>query len=88
MCVWASYGPVDGPVDGLSPCASPGYGNERLVSSISCENVPFFPILISMHTALGLAFRPLIFVEIWILGPELSLTMGHRGGLSIENQHS
>ena len=54
----------DGPADGLSPCASPGYGNARLVGSISCENVLFFPILISMHTELVLAFRRLIFVEI------------------------
>ena len=44
MCVWASYGPADG----LSPCASPGYGNARLVSSISCENVAFFANLIWM----------------------------------------
>ena len=45
MCVWASYGPVDG----LSPCASPGDGNARLVSFISCENISSFLILISMH---------------------------------------
>ena len=61
MCVWASYGPADG----LSPCASPGYGNARLVSSISCEDVSFFPILISMLAGLGvLVFRRLIFVEV------------------------
>ena len=60
MCAWAIYGPADG----LSPCASPGYGNARLVSSISCENVYFFPSLSSMHTELALALHRLIFVEI------------------------
>ena len=61
MCVWASYGPADG----LSPCASPGCGNARLVSSIiSCEDVSFLAILISMHTELVLAFLRLMFVEI------------------------
>ena len=59
MCAWASYGVVDG----LSPRASPGYGNVRLVSSISCENITFFAILISMHIEVVLAFLRLLFVE-------------------------
>ena len=49
MCVWASYGPVDG----LSPCASPGYENVRLVGSISCESVLFLPISVLMQTELN-----------------------------------
>ena len=60
MYVWASYGSVDG----LSPCARPGYGHARLVSLLSCENIPFSQILVSMHTELVWAFRRLIFVEI------------------------
>ena len=74
-----------GPADGLTRCATPGYGNARLVSSISCENLSFFLILISMHTELVLALRRRVFVEIGNVGPELSLTTGHRGGRSIEN---
>ena len=59
MCARASYGPGDG----LSPCASPGYGNVRLVSSISGESVSFFPIPVLMQTELVLDIRRLIFVE-------------------------
>ena len=84
VCVQASYGPGDG----LSPCASSGYGNARFVSSASCENTSFFTISVLMHTELFLDFHRLIFVEIRVLGPMRSLTMGHRGGRSIENPHS
>ena len=45
MLARASYGPADV----LSPCASPGYGNVRLASSISCENILFFPISVLMQ---------------------------------------
>ena len=56
----ASYGPADG----VSPGSSPGYGNARMISSISCDNVSFFPILMSMQTEPGLPFRRLILVGI------------------------
>ena len=36
----------------------------------------------------GLAIRRLEFVEIGLLGPRLSLTMGHRVGLAIEKSLS
>ena len=64
MCALASYGPTVG----LSPCASPGYGNARLVSSISCENVLFFRILILMHTEPVWVYRRLNLLksEFWV----------------------
>ena len=60
MCVQASYGPGDG----LSPCASPGCGNARLVGSISRENTSLFLILVLMQIELVLAIGRLTFAEI------------------------
>ena len=60
MCARASYGPADG----LSPRASPGYGDARLVGSISCESVSFFSISVLLQTELVLVIHRLIFVEI------------------------
>ena len=60
MCARANYGPGDG----RSPCASPGYGNARLVSLISCESVSFFPISVLVQIELALAIRRTVFVEI------------------------
>ena len=60
VCARASCGPGDG----LSPCASLGYGNARFVRSTSCENASFLPILVLMQSELVLALRRLIFTDI------------------------
>ena len=59
MCAQASYGPGDG----LSPCASPGYGNAPVVCSIGCESVLFCPITVLMQADVVMAICRLIVVE-------------------------
>ena len=59
--------------------------NARWARSISYETTSLFVILILMQNYLGLAVRRLKFVEIELLGLRLSLTMGHRVDLAIEN---
>ena len=85
MCARASYGPGAG----LSPRASRGMRNARLAGSISGEETTsFFPILILMQSYLGMTVRRLKFVEIELLALRLSLTMGRRVDLAIENSLS